>query len=129
MEAHPDAQVGAPGPRVRGERALCRDGGGDGVPGSFEAEEERIALRVDLLTVPHGELVANEAPVLGENLGVPVAEPLDKLGRAGDVREDERDRAAAQHVRRHQALSRCSSSRSDRRRRTRGFASFTISSR
>ena len=100
VEAHPDAQVCPVGPLVRGERLLRRDRGRDGVAGALEAEEERVALRVDLLTATGGELVADQAPVLREHLGVPVSEPLQELRRAGDVREDEGDRAAAEHVRR-----------------------------
>ena len=56
-----------------------------------EDEEEGVALRVHLHTVPHREGVADDAPVPGENAAVPVAEPLEELGRVLDVREDEGD--------------------------------------
>ncbi len=61
-----------------------------------EREEKRIALRVDLDAVGVCERVANDAPVLGQNFRVAVAELFEQRRRALDVREDERDRPARQ---------------------------------
>jgi hypothetical protein len=126
MEAHADAQLGTGRPLVRRERALSGNRRGDRVPAALEAVEERVALGVDLLSAPGGERVADQAAMLRERVGVAFAEPLEKLRRPLDVREDERDGAA---VERRHALSLSPSSSCDRRRRTRGFASLTISSR
>ena len=76
---------------------MRRHGGGDGVARALGAEEESVALRVDRLTAARGELVADQAPVLCEHLREPVAEPLQELGRARDVGEDERDGPAPEH--------------------------------
>ena len=126
VEAHAHPQGRPARPFVLGQRSLCGDRGGNRVPGTLEAVEERVALGVDLLASPRTERVADQAAVLGERIGVSVAELLEQLGRALDVGEDEGDGAAVQH--RH-ALSRSSSEAWARRRRTRGLASLTISSR
>ena len=126
VDAHADAELGPVRPVMARERLLGRDGGRDGVLRSAEAVEERVSLRVDLLAPTRAESLADDAAVIRERVGVPVAELLEQLGRAGDVGEDERDRAALQRA---HALSRSVSSDSARRRRTRGFASLTISSR
>ena len=105
---------------------LSRDGRGDRVPRTFERVEERVALRVELAPATRAERLAHDPAVVGERLRVPVAEPLEQPRRPLDVGEDEGDGAA---VERAHALSRSASSASARRRRTRGFASFTISSR
>jgi hypothetical protein len=128
VEAHANAEHRLVRPCVPGERTLGGDGRRHGVPGALEAEEERVALRVDLLAAPRGERVADHPPVLGEGVRVAVAERLEELGRALDVGEDEGDGAAVQ--RRHAlSLSSSSSSTCARRRRSLGFASLTISSR
>jgi hypothetical protein len=51
MEPHPDADRYAVGPWLRSERALQVDRGGDRVTRSGEHDEERVALRVDLVPV------------------------------------------------------------------------------
>jgi hypothetical protein len=48
METHSDAHARTFGPRVGLERALRVHGGRDGVTGSGEGDEERVALGVDL---------------------------------------------------------------------------------
>ena len=126
VEAHAHAKGVSVRPRIRVEGTLRRDRRGNRVAGAFEAEEECVALRVDLLTPSGSEGVADHAAVLGKRVGVSVAELLEQLGRALDVGEDEGDGAAVQH--RH-ALSLSSSEPWARRRRTRGLASLTISSR
>ncbi len=64
-----------------------------------EGEEERIALRVDLDPLMSRAGFADQAPVLGERLGVPLgAELVQKLSRALDVREEKGDGAAREVV-------------------------------
>ena len=104
VDAHADAELGPVRPVVARERLLGGDGGGDGVLRAAEAVEERVALRVDLLAATRAERLADDAPVIRERVGVPVAEPLEQLGRAGDVGEDERDRAALQRASRAEPL-------------------------
>ncbi len=117
---------GPVGPLVRRERLLRRDGRGDRVARPTEAVEERVTLGVDLLSPACAKRLANDAAVVCERIRVPVAEPLQQLRGARDVREDEGDRPALEAG---HALSRSGSSACVRRRRTRGFASLTISSR
>ena len=78
-------------PGVRGERPLRRDCGQRGVPRPAKGDEERVALRVDLLSAVLGEGRAQDAPVLGQHLAVAVAQLLEQAGRALDVREEEGD--------------------------------------
>src|SRR5262249_56173075 len=73
---------------------LGREGAGSGVWGRGEGEEERVALRVDLLPARRAERLAQDAALAAEHLGVPVAELLQEGGRALDVREQEGDGAA-----------------------------------
>ena len=126
VDAHPHADVFAVGPVVRRERALGRDGRGDRVAGTLEGIEEGVALRVELAPAARVEGVTDDRAMGAERLRVAVVEPLEQLRRAFDVGEDEGDRAG---VERAHALNRSASSASARRRRTRGFASLTISSR
>jgi hypothetical protein len=74
-------------PREAGaHRAKC-------IGGARERNEERVALRVHLDAVAAAELLAKDGPVRRGHIGVPVAEPLQELGRAFDVGEDEGDGA------------------------------------
>jgi len=64
-----------------------------------EGEEERVTLRVDLRAAVSRTRLAHEAAVLGQERGIALgAELLQKAGRALDVAEEERDRAARQSV-------------------------------
>jgi len=67
VHAHAHAQLGAFWPVVRCEGALTVGGRSRGVAGPREDEEERIALRVDLLTAVSGERLAQKALVLGQD--------------------------------------------------------------
>jgi hypothetical protein len=96
VEAHPDPHLDPARPGVVTQRALRGDGAADGVAGAREGEEERIALRVDLRPAGVAEVLADEPPVLAGDLGVVVAELLQQLRRALDVRERERDRAGGE---------------------------------
>jgi hypothetical protein len=96
VEAHPRAHLGAARPGVRRERPLGVCGRPDGLPGAREPEEHRVALGPHLLAAVRAGRVAQELPVHPEEAGVLAAEPLQQLGRAFDVREQERDRPARQ---------------------------------
>ena len=96
VEAHAHANGLSLRPGRGHMRALHLDSGGDRVAGAREDEEERVALRVDLDALACGERVANDPAMRRQNLGVPVAEALEKLRRALDVREDEGDRSLRQ---------------------------------
>jgi hypothetical protein len=72
-------------------RALYLDGGTCSVLRPSEHEEERVSLGVHLDAVARGEDPPDDAPMAGEDVGVALAEPLEQLGRALDVGEDEGD--------------------------------------
>jgi hypothetical protein len=91
MDAHPDAQLSAVGPFVLRERSLAVDGCGYGVLGAPEGDEERIALRVDLVAPMGLERLTEESLVLCQRLPVVPAEPLQQARRPLDVREEEGD--------------------------------------
>ena len=61
---------------------------------SAKRDEERVPLRVDLLSAMCLERGAQDSAVVGEHLPVLVSQLLDQPGRALDVREEERDCAA-----------------------------------
>ena len=91
VQAHPDEHRLTVRPGLCGERALrghrrcgrCRR--------ARERREDRVALRVhDLATLPLDD-VAQDPLVLGEDVPVAVAEPLQQPGRSLDVREQEGD--------------------------------------
>jgi hypothetical protein len=94
VETHSHAHGCSVGPRMRVESSLRRDRGGDSVAGSFEGDEERVALGVDLPPLVRLASLPNQALVLLEYVRVSVAEALHEGGRAFEVREEERDRAA-----------------------------------
>ena len=91
VQPHADTALGALGPGVLGERALRRDRGQGGVRRLAKGDEERVALRVDLLSLVLCEGGAQDPAVIGEHLAVPVSQLLQQPGRALDVREEERD--------------------------------------
>ena len=73
---------------------LSRRGGGDGVLGAREGDEEGVALCVDLVAAGLLEGAPQQALVLGEDLAVLVAQLLEQPRRAFDVGEEERDGSA-----------------------------------
>jgi hypothetical protein len=74
-------------------RPLRGHGGGNRVPCARERNEERIALRVDLVTVELFDRLAEQPRVRRQNVVVPVAELLQQPRRPFDIREEERDRS------------------------------------
>ena len=87
---------------VRGELLGELHGRAQRSGGGRESEEERVSLSVYLGAVVTPTGFADDAPVLGEGLGVPTrAELHEKLRRSLNVREEERDgagRELAQHA-------------------------------
>jgi len=89
VNAHPDAEIGFLRPRMRCERMLGGLGGADGVFCVAERDEETIALCIDLSTAVVPEHLAEEPPVISQDIGVTVAELVQETGRTLDVREEE----------------------------------------
>ena len=94
VEAHPILDDRAIRPGVAGDRELGVDRGLDGLSRRREDEVQAVAGVPALEGAVAGEGVADEAMVVGEDLRVAVAERLEEPGRALDVGEGERDRAA-----------------------------------
>ena len=94
VQAHPDLDLDAFGPRVRVEVALGRHRGGESVLPTGEGDEERVALRVDLVTAVSRHGLADDALVLGKHFCVVRADLLEQLRRTLDVSEEEGDRPA-----------------------------------
>jgi len=88
VDAYADAN------RAVGERALRSLGGGDGAGGALKRHEEGVALRTDLDATVVLEGAPEDAPVLSEDIHVPVAELVDEPCRALDIGEEEGDRPA-----------------------------------
>src|SRR5207245_2116327 len=70
VETHADAELGAVGPLVRGERALRLRRRGHPVAGAAEDDEEGVALGAHLLPAVLGERSAHELTVLGQSLRI-----------------------------------------------------------
>ena len=66
-----------------------------GVLGAAESDEERVALRVDLVATVRAECLAQDALVICERLTVAISQLLEQLGRSLDVGEEQCDRAAS----------------------------------
>ena len=77
---------------MRGEGALCRYGGRHRVGRPAEGDEERVALRIHDPAAVRVHRGAQQSVVLGEHVGVTVAELLKQPGGALDVGEQERHR-------------------------------------
>jgi hypothetical protein len=85
VDAHPDPDRAVP------QRLLSRRRGGERLFRAREAVEEGVALRVDLDTAMALEGFPQHTAVLGEDVGVAVAELVEQLRRAFDVGEEECD--------------------------------------
>jgi len=88
VETHPHAHGSL------GERVLGLTRSGDRIAGARERDEERIPLRVHLDPAVPQESLTQQAPVLREHLRIPLAELVQKAGRALDVREKQSDGSA-----------------------------------
>ena len=94
VQAHPHSDLDAFGPRVRVEVALRRHRGPDRVLRAWEGDEERVALRVDLVAPVSRRGLADDALVLGKHFSVVRADLPEQLRRPFDVGEEEGDRPA-----------------------------------
>src|SRR5215218_1266009 len=87
---------GRRGPNVTAENLLTLSRGLNRLIGAAEGVEERVSLRVDLMSVVLREHLAQQPLVLRQYLAVAVAELPNQPGRPLNVREDKRHRAARQ---------------------------------
>ena len=78
---------------MRRDRALRVHRSRDRVPGTGKDDEERVALRVDLVSGVAFEGLPQKALMLGEDLAIALAELAFESRRAFDVREQKRDGA------------------------------------
>jgi hypothetical protein len=90
MDADPHLKRGPARPRVCRYCPLARGRSENGILGTVEGDEERVALVVDLLTAVGCECFAEQPSVLGEDGYVLAAVGLEQLRRAFDIREQER---------------------------------------
>ena len=96
VQADAHAHVFTHRPRVGGEGVLGRVGGRHRVGRPLEGGEHGVALEVDDVTAVRGQGVGEQREVRLEHVGVPVAQPLQQVGRPLDVGEQERDRPRRQ---------------------------------
>ena len=87
VDPHPDADVHAVWPRGATKHPLRIDRACNCVRGARERDEERIALCVDLVPVPRREGGSKNSTVLGEQVRVATAQPLQQLSRPLDIGE------------------------------------------
>src|SRR5262249_20607788 len=81
------------GPGTYGHGALCRYGRRHGMRGALEGREKPIPRRVDLVAIPRLERLTQQAPVLRQHLGIPVAQVLEEACGVLDIAEQEGDGA------------------------------------
>ena len=91
MHADPHPDPGAGRPPVRGQRTLHVQRAQHRLRRAAERDEEPIPLHVHLMTAMRGDGRADQPPVLGQDLRIPVPQRLDQPRRALDVAEQERD--------------------------------------
>src|SRR5688572_17947861 len=96
MQAHPHADLDAMLPGLVGEGPLGLYRARDRISRARERDEERVTLRVDLSATMRLEALTQDPLVNGECDLVPAAELLQKLRRAFDIGEQERDSAGRQ---------------------------------
>ena len=101
VDAHSHAKAAPHRPILRSKRLLALDRGGGRLLGARERKEERVALIVDFLASVLAGGRAQDLPVLGQHLSVLLAQTLQQLGRALDVREHEGDGSGRQICRLH----------------------------
>jgi hypothetical protein len=91
VQTHTDPNLDPFGPVVLCKRLLDYNGGSQGRVSAGKCEKERISLRVDLATPPRLYRLPQDAPVLVEDVVVPLSELLEQPCRALDVSEEEGD--------------------------------------
>ena len=93
MHPHPYPQLRAVGPFVRSESALRIGRRHNRILRTPERHEERVALRVDLLSVVLRERGPQDAVVVSTCRSVALTELLQQSRRALDVGKEEGDRS------------------------------------
>ena len=96
METHPHLDLDAVGPVVGEEGLLTLDRGEKRIACARKSDEEGVALSVDLVAPMGHERSTKEAPMIGENLRIALAQLLDEPCRPLDVGEEERDGARSE---------------------------------
>jgi ABC-type transport system substrate-binding protein len=96
MDAHPYLDLHSVRPAVGQNRALTLDRGTHRFASADESDEERIALRINLVAAVIQKGSAEQLLVLGEDLTPLLPQLLDETRRALDVREQEGDRSPRQ---------------------------------
>ena len=91
VDSHPDLDRYSFGPLEVPQRTLSFQRGGDRFVCRCECEEERVALRVDLVAAMTGECLTEQTLVVGQDARVAAAELADEPRRTLDVGEEERD--------------------------------------
>jgi hypothetical protein len=91
---------------VRRQRELSLDGREDRVASAREGDEERIPLRVDLVTSVRSERLAQQPLMFRKHLSVALAQLLEQPRRSLDVGEQEGDGARRQLSHRPQRAAR-----------------------
>ena len=93
VQTHPDLDLGTrrPGMGTKGELTL--DCGQQRLTRARERDEERIALRVDLVAAVGVERLPEQALMVAEDRAVVITQPLHQPRRSLDVREKEGDDA------------------------------------
>jgi len=99
MDPHAYPEVQPLGPTRRGQRPLPGHRGSDRVTRAREGHEERVPLSADLPSVVLVEGHPKYTLMLGQDVGVAIAQPRQQPRRALDVREQEGDGAARELAR------------------------------
>ena len=94
MKPHSHLDLRAVRPLVRRDRALRICGGGHRVAHPREDREKGLRLPVDDQASVRLDRLLEQTPVLVDDFAIALLEPVLKLGRSLDVREEERDGAA-----------------------------------
>jgi hypothetical protein len=91
VQAHAHTHLLALGPVVLCQSALSHYGSAESRVCAREGEEERVTLRVDLAPFARVYRFPQNAPMVGEDVAIPLPELLQQPGRSLDVREQEGD--------------------------------------
>ena len=93
VDAHAHANLGFSGPGVAGQAALGLDRRKQGASSRRERVVQAVPCRALLGAILGTERVAEQPMVVSQDRCIALAQRLEQLGRALDVREDERDGA------------------------------------
>ena len=91
MHPHPHPHHDAIWPGVSGQRPLCSHRRRHRLARLAERDEMAVAFSADLAAVEPGERRPQQPLVLGQDLDVPVTQPLEQPRRTLDVAEQQRD--------------------------------------